>query len=90
MSSIITTSDIEVIGNACLSTYNIDKSNIMLELFERYQSGESSYANPKYIELQYACHTVYFNIEGHYAQAIFLKCSLDKKKWVTLHSESDH
>ena len=86
----LTEKEIKDIGEKCLATYCIDKSNLMLELHERYQSGESTYANPKYVELPYGMIQVYFNVEGHYAQAIFLKCSLDKQTWVTLHGESDH
>ena len=82
--------ELKEIGEKCLATYSIDKSNLMLQLHERYQSGESTIANPKYTELLYNNQTVYFNIEGHYAQAIFLKCSVDKVTWVTIHSESDH
>jgi hypothetical protein len=81
---------LKAIGNACLATYNINKDNLTLQLFERYQSGESTIANPKYVELPYEYHTVYFNVEGHYAQAIYLKCSLDKNTWATIHSDSDH
>jgi hypothetical protein len=82
--------EVKEIGEKCLATYSIDKSNLMLQLHERYQPGESTVANPKYVELPYNKNTVYFNIEGHYAQAIFLKCSVDKVTWVTIHSESDH
>lgn len=83
-------SKLEAIGNTCLTTYKIDKSNLMLQLFEAYQSGKSTIANPKYFELPYDNYTVYFDVNGHYAQAIFLKCSIDKKTWVTIHSETDH
>lgn len=82
--------EVKEIGEKCLATYSIDKSNLMLQLHEEHQSGKSTIANPKYVELPYNKHTVYFNIEGHYAQAIFLKCSVDKVTWVTIHSESDH
>ncbi len=82
--------ELKDIGEQCLATYNIDKSNIMLQLHERYQSGESTITNPKYVELPYQNWTVYYNVEGHYAQAIFLKCSVDKVTWATIHSESDH
>lgn len=82
--------ELKAIGNACLATYNIDKSNLTGQLFEWHQSGKSTVANPKYFELPYACHTVYFDVQGHYAQTIFLKCSLDKHTWATLFSDSDH
>jgi hypothetical protein len=29
-------------------------------------------------------------VEGHYAQAIFLKASLDKTNWTTIYGASDH
>lgn len=86
----LTEKEIKDIGEKCLATYSIDKSNLMLELFEWHQSGKSTVANPKYFELQYGTTQVYFDVKGHYAQAIFLKCSLDKQTWVTLHSETDH
>ena len=82
--------EIKAIGNACLATYNIDKSNLTEQLFEWYQTGKSTETNPKYCELPYLCHTVYFDVQGHYAQAIYLKCSLDRQTWVTLFSDSDH
>jgi hypothetical protein len=87
---LLTEKEVKDIGEKCLAVYSIDKSKLMLELHERYQSGVSTYANPKYVELPYDRIMVYFNVEGHYAQAIFLKCSLDKQTWVTLHGESDH
>lgn len=90
MAKTLTDTELKAIGNACLATYNIDKSNLTSQLFEWHQSGKSTVVNPKYLELPYACHTVYFNIEGHYAQAIYLKCSLDKHIWATIHSASDH
>lgn len=90
MAKSLTETELKAIGNACLATYNIDKSNITLQLFEEHQSGKSTAANPKIFELPYGKHMVYFKIEGHYAQAIFLKCSLDKETWTTIHSDSDH
>ena len=82
--------ELKAIGNACLTTYNIDKSELTGQLFEWNQTGKSTIDNPKYFELPYSCHTVYFDVQGHYAQAIFLKCSVDKQTWVTLFSDSDH
>jgi hypothetical protein len=32
----------------------------------------------------------YFKVEGHYAQAIYLKASLNKTNWTTIYSASDH
>jgi hypothetical protein len=82
--------ELKEIGEKCLAAHSINKHNMMLKLHERYQSGESTIANPKYFELPYKDWIAYFNIEGHYAQAIFLKCSVDKQSWATIHSESDH
>jgi hypothetical protein len=82
--------ELKEIGAKCLAAHSIDKSNLMLQLHERYQSGQSTIEDPKYFELPYTHWTVYFNVEGHYAQAIYLMCSVDKLTWVTIHSETDH
>ena len=82
--------ELKEIGEKCLAMYTIDKSNLIHQLHEEYQSGKSTIANTKYFELSYKDGFVYFNIEGHYAQAIFLKCSVDKVTWATIHIESDH
>ena len=40
----LTEKEIKDIGNACLATYSIDKSNLTGQLFEWHQSGKSTVA----------------------------------------------
>jgi hypothetical protein len=72
----------------CLQHNGTDPCEETLSLYLRIQSGEPANVIQDYIASDGT--TYYYMVEGHYAQAIYLKSSLDKATWVTIFSDSDH
>ncbi len=72
----------------CLQHNRTNPSDETLALYLRIQSGEPSNIIQEYT----ACDgiTYYYNVEGNYAQSIYLKSSIDKINWISIFSDSDH
>jgi len=80
--------DIKRQANDCLiyNGTNADDETLYMHLL--IQNGERQPVIDEYTA-QDGCKW-YFKVEGHYAQAIFLKASQDKTNWTTIYSASDH
>ena len=80
--------DIKALACACLIYNRTNADDETLNIFLRIQNGEHKPVIQEYIA-QDGCKW-YYMVEGHYAQAIYLKASLDTLTWTTIYSASDH